>query len=49
MGAGTAGNNETEEDIENDNGPVVAVFGEDCYVEVRVDFFMDEYEFNELE
>lgn len=33
-----AGNNETEEDIENDNGPVVAVFGEDCYVEVGVSF-----------
>eukprot|EP01083_Nonionella_stella_P087511 243518_1 len=33
LGAGTAGTNETEEDIENDNGPVVAVFGEDCYVE----------------
>jgi len=33
LGAGTAGKNETEEDIENDNGPVVAVFGEECYVE----------------
>eukprot|EP01083_Nonionella_stella_P087512 243519_1 len=40
LGAGTAGTNETEEDIENDNGPVVAVFGEDCYVEVRVGIFV---------